>query len=420
MISRPFSLTHKIFIGLLFGGIFGYLLLYIAKTNEAAELLINTYLLSTFSIAKMLFMNSLKMLVVPLVFVSIICGTCSLSQPNQLGSLASKSLLLYLFSTAAAISLALFLANLFDLKPETLMDTTYVQTKGTSLTDVLGNLIPSNPIKSMASGNMLQIIIFSLLLGFSISQAGEKGKVIASFFQSFNEVLLKLVTIVMHIAPYGVFFIVSMVLYETGPDKIKKVLVYFLLVAGALILHLTCVYSLMLIVLARLNPLILFKKLRPAMLLAFSTASSAATLPVTMDIARKRLGIGKTTASFTLPMGATINMDGTAIMQGVATVFIAQLAGADLSIVQYLTIILMATLASIGTAGVPGVGMITLTMVLTQVNLPIEAIAMLLTVDRLLDMMRTAVNITGDATVALIVSKKENDLCIKTFNNPNA
>jgi Na+/H+-dicarboxylate symporter len=191
-------------------------------------------------------------------------------------------------------------------------------------------------------------------------------------------------------------------------------------VAVTLLIHVLITYPTLLSLFAQLNPLILLKKMRPALLFAFSTSSSAATLPVTMEVARKRLGVGKSTASFTLPLGATINMDGTAIMQGVATVFIAQLYGVDLTMTQYLTVILMATLASIGTAGVPSVGLVMLTMVLNQVNLPSEAIGMLLGIDRLLDMMRTAVNITGDATVACIVAKSEGDLDIETYNNPYA
>ncbi len=423
---KSLSLSSKIFIGLFGGFAFGFVLVGLASTGAEVAGFIDNNVVGTFSVAKTLFVNALKMVVVPLVLVSLICGTCSLSDPKKLGPLAGKSLALYLLTTATAISLALAFASFFEPGSGISADEIaaaakdYVPKEAPPLSSVFSGLIPSNPFKAMSGGNMLQIIVFAILFGIAISRAGEKGQKIASFFESMNEVILKLVTIIMHIAPYGVFCIMSVVVYTTGWDAITKLLVYFTLVAVTLVIHMLVTYPTLLVVFARLNPVILITKLRPALLFAFSTASSAATLPVTMEVARKRLGIGKTTASFTLPMGATINMDGTAIMQGVATVFIAQLSGVDLTSTQYLTIILMATMASIGTAAVPSVGLVTLTMVLTQVNLPTEAIAMLLGVDRVLDMMRTAVNITGDVTVATIVSKSENDLDVAIFNDPNA
>ncbi|MGB0496051.1 MAG: dicarboxylate/amino acid:cation symporter [Kangiellaceae bacterium] len=421
MTLKNMSISGKIFFGLFAGLVFGLILVFLAGLSESLREIINSYLVVGFSIAKTLFVNSLKMVVVPLVLISLICGTCSLSDPSKLGALAGKSLILYLFTTATAITLALTLASMFDLSSGLSMaGNDFTAKTAPPLTEVLGGLVPSNPVQAMSSGNMLQIIVFAILFGLAISHAGEKGKSIATFFGALNEVILKLVTIIMNLAPYGVFFIMSLVVYNTGLEAIANLAKYFALVAGVLVIHMLVTYPTILVILTGLSPIILIKKLRPALLFAFSTSSSAATLPVTMEVARKRLGVGKTTTSFTLPMGATINMDGTAIMQGVATVFIAQLAGVDLTMSQYLTIIMMATLASIGTAAVPSVGLVTLTMVLTQVNLPTEAIGMLLGVDRLLDMMRTAVNITGDTTVATIVSKKENDLCVDTFNDPNA
>jgi len=415
------SLSGQIFVGLIAGFLFGFALVAVAGISAEMNAFVTNYFIASFIVAKKLFISALKMVVVPLVLVSLISGTCSLSDPKKLGALAGKGISLYLITTAIAITLSLTLANLFEPGVGIEMQkTAFVATQAPSIASVFGNLIPDNPIKAMADGNMLQVIIFAILFGIAISRAGEQGKRIAGFFTDFNEVILKLVTIIMHIAPYGVFAIMSVVIFETGLDAIANLAVYFVLVAAALIIHLSVTYPVLLILFSGLNPITLFKKLRPAMLFAFSTASSAATLPVTMEIATKRLGIGRTTASFTLPLGATINMDGTAIMQGVATVFIAQLSGVDLSMSQYLTVILMATLASVGTAGVPSVGLITLTMVLTQVNLPSEAIGMLLGIDRILDMMRTAVNVTGDATVAAIVSKSENDLSTEMFNDPEA
>ncbi|WP_205859071.1 dicarboxylate/amino acid:cation symporter [Pleionea sediminis] len=418
---RSLSLSAQIFAGLLSGLIFGLIITGIEKVAPGTASIWQGYLIPSFDVIKTLFINALKMVVAPLVLVSLICGTCSLSDPKKLGSLGGKSIALYLMTTATAITLALVVANIVDpgLGIEK-QDIPFDPKQAPELKEVIANLVTDNPFKSLAQGQMLQIIIFAILFGLAISRSGEPGKKVASFFQNLNEVILKLVTIIMHIAPYGVFCIMTAVIYESGFEDIKKLGAYFGTVAFTLLLHGAITYPVFLTLFGRLNPLILLTKMRPAMLFAFSTASSAATLPVTMELARKRLGVGKSTSSFTLPLGATINMDGTAIMQGVATVFIAQMYGVDLSITQYLTVILMATLASIGTAGVPSVGLVMLTLVLTQVNLPSEAIGMLLGIDRILDMMRTAVNITGDATVATIVSKSEGDLNEDMFNDPAA
>ena len=415
------SMSGQIFSGLLAGVVFGLLLTLAASLSTVLAEVVDNYLVATLGVIKTLFINSLKMVVVPLVLISLICGTSSLSDPKMLGSIGGKSLLLYLLTTAIAITLALMVANLFQPGAGVeYSDTAYVGKQAPPLTEVLGNLVASNPVQAMAQGNMLQIIVFAILFGVATSRAGAAGVQIANFFNAMNEIILKLVTIIMNLAPYGVFCIMAMLIYDTGLDAIADLVVYFSLVIGVLMLHLSITYPLLLIVFTGLNPLILLKKMRPAMLFAFSTSSSAAALPVTMQVARKRLGIGSTTASFTLPLGATINMDGTAIMQGVATVFIAEISGVDLALSQYITIILMATLASIGTAAVPSVGLVMLTMVLTQVNLPSEAIGMLLGIDRLLDMTRTAVNVTGDATVSTIVSHSNDDLDVAMYNDPEA
>ncbi len=418
---RKMSLSGQIFTGMIGGVVFGLILVQIGNIDPTFKHWIANTIIPTFEVAKKLFINALKMVVVPLVFVSLICGTCSLSDPKKLRSVGGKSIALYLITTAIAITLALFLASVFDPGQGVQLEKIpFDEKKAKSIADVISGLVTDNPIKSLAEGNMLQVIIFAILFGIAISRTGKSGEKIAEFFNELNNVVLKLVTIIMHIAPYGVFCIMSAVIVTTGMEAISKLAVYFALVAATLIIHMVLTYPTLLILLAKLNPLTLFKKMRPALLFAFTTSSSAATLPVTMEVARKRLGVGRTTASFTLPLGATINMDGTAVMQGVATVFIAQLYGGDLTTSQYLTVILMATLASIGTAGVPSVGLVMLTMVLDQVGLPSEAIGMLLGIDRFLDMMRTAVNITGDATVACIVSKSENDFDEAVFNDPQA
>ncbi|MCO7225411.1 dicarboxylate/amino acid:cation symporter [Pleionea sp. CnH1-48] len=413
------SLSTQILIALGLGVALGLILKapFLASFSGA----IDTYIISFFDVIKTLFINSLKMMVVPLVLVSLICGVSALSDPSKLGRLGGKSLLLYLFTTAAAISMALLLANLVDPGSDVVAKATDYEPKAApSIADVFSGLIASNPINAMANGNMLQVIVFALLFGFAMSRSGESGQYMGNFFNHLNEIILKLVSILMSIAPYGVFAIMVGVTYKLGFNVFKDLATYFSLVAITLIIHALVTYPTLLTFLARLNPLTFYKKLRPAALLAFSTASSAATLPVTMKVAQQRLGVGDSTRSFTLPLGATINMDGTAIMQGVATVFIAQMSGVDLTMSQYLTVILMATLASVGTAGVPGVGLIMLSMVLVQVDLPAEAIGMLLGVDRLLDMMRTAVNISGDSAVACIVSKSEGDFDEDMFNDPEA
>ncbi len=281
-------------------------------------------------------------------------------------------------------------------------------------------MVPSNPVNSLAQGNMLQIIVFAVLFGVAMAMTGEAGKRLSAVFEDLNTVVMRLVTIIMNLAPYGVFVLMAKLFATIGAETILGLAKYFFLVFGVLILHGLVTYSVLLKTLSGLSPLMLLRKMRDAAIFAFSTSSSSATLPVTMETARNKLGIGNSVSSFTLPLGATINMDGTAIMQGVATVFIAQVYGVDLSMSDYLMVILTATLASIGTAGVPGVGLVMLAMVLQQVNLPVEGIALIIGVDRLLDMTRTAVNITGDCMVSCVVAKSEGALDEDVFNNPKA
>ena len=359
-------------------------------------------------------------MVVPLVLVSLVCGACALSEGSRVGVLAGKTVLLYLVTTAAAISLALLLAIL--IQPGAGMeamagDATFEPKPSPPLSEVLINIFPTNPVDAMAKGNMLQIIVFALLMGYAISRSGKPGQRIAGFFNDLNEVIMRMVGVLMVFAPYGVFALLANKIAQLGLDAILQLLKYFMVVLAALLLHAFGVYSLLLKLLSGLNPLQLMKKMRPAMVFAFSTASSAATIPVTLSTVEKRLGVDNKVASFTIPLGATINMDGTAIMQGVATVFISQLYGIEIGLMGYLTVILTATLASIGTAGVPGVGLIMLAMVLQQVGLPLEGIAIVMGVDRLLDMVRTAVNITGDSVVSTIVAKSEGALDVEVFND---
>jgi Na+/H+-dicarboxylate symporter len=358
---------------------------------------------------------------VPLVLVSLACGTAALEDVTKLGRIGGKTLGLYLMTTAVAVSLAIVFAVLlepgvgFDLPSEA---TGFVASEAPGLAQTLINIFPDNPFQAMSEGRMLQIIVFAVLLGVAITLAGEKGRDLLRFFESANAVIMKLVFLLMEIAPVGIFCLIARVFAEQGPDAFKRLALYFGVVLLVLFLHAMVTYPVLLIVFARLQPLVFYRKLRAPMTVAFSTASSGATLPVTLETTKERLGVDGSVASFTVPLGATINMDGTAIMQGVATVFIAQAYAVEIGPSGYLTVVLTATLASIGTAGVPGVGTIMLAMVLRQMNLPVEGIALILAVDRLLDMTRTAVNIAGDAAVSCIVARSEGKLDLETFRGP--
>ncbi|PKG97463.1 dicarboxylate/amino acid:cation symporter [Paraglaciecola sp. MB-3u-78] len=428
--SQKLGLTARIFIGMIAGIIIGALLQWLFDNSgdfsfSVFGMHVSTYALlveGIFNIVGSIFIASLKMLVVPLVFVSLVCGTSSLSDPSKLGRLGGKSILLYVGTTAIAISLAVTFALLvapgqgLNLATES----TYIAKEAPSLGQVIINMMPTNPINAMAEGNMLQIIVFAVLFGIAMTMTGEPGKRLISVFEDFSSVIMKLVTILMNLAPYGVFALMAKLSATIGLETFSGLLKYFFLVVFVLFIHAFMTYPIILKLLSGLSPLILIRKMRDAALFAFSTASSSATLPVTMETAISKLGVKRSVASFTVPLGSTINMDGTAIMQGVATVFIAQVYAVDLSLSDYMMVILTATLASIGTAGVPGVGLIMLAMVLQQVNLPVEGIALIIGVDRLLDMTRTAVNVTGDCMVACIVGKSENELDIEVYNDPNA
>lgn len=428
--SPKIGLTARIFIGMIAGIIIGALLQWLFDDSgdfsfSVFGLHVSTYALlveGIFNVVGSIFIASLKMLVVPLVFVSLVCGTSSLSDPSKLGRLGGKSILLYVGTTAIAISLAVSFALLvapgegLNLTSES----TYVAKEAPSLGQVIINMMPTNPINAMAEGNMLQIIVFAVLFGIAMTMTGDTGKRLTIVFDDLSTVIMKLVTILMNLAPYGVFALMAKLSATIGLETFSGLLKYFFLVVFALFVHAFVTYPILLKLLSGLNPIILIRKMRDAAIFAFSTASSSATLPVTMETAIKKLGVKRSVASFTIPLGSTINMDGTAIMQGVATVFIAQVYAVDLSLSDYIMVIITATLASIGTAGVPGVGLIMLAMVLQQVNLPVEGIALIIGVDRLLDMTRTAVNVTGDCMVACIVAKSESELDLDVFNDPEA
>jgi len=414
------NLTVRILIAMVVGGFIGFLL---QTMGVGPGSFVDTYFThGLVEVGGKIFVNSLKLMVVPLVFVSLVCGASSLSGGN-LGRLGGKTLALYLITTCVAITIALTLALIIAPGEGTSVDTdttTYMAKEGQSIKDTIVDIFPTNPVAAMADGKMLQIIVFALLLGVAITNAGEPGQRIRAFFEDLNEVIMALVTMLIKLAPVGVFCLMWKLFAEMSWTEIGKLGAYFMTVVVALIVHMTVVMPTLMVLLGRVNPIQFFKKMREPMLLAFSTSSSAATLPVTMRTVQHRVGVDEEVASFVLPMGVTINMDGTAIMQGVATVFIAQFYMIELTTFDYLTVILTATMASIGAAGVPGVGLITLALVLEQVGLPVEGIALIIGVDRLLDMMRTVVNITGDGTVSTIVARSEGKFDDTVFNDDNA
>ena len=417
--KKPMSLTSRVILGMVAGILTGFAIRSLFADNG----FVDTYIVNgLFDVGGQIFVASLKMLVVPLVFVSLVCGTSSLKDLSTLGRMGGKTLAFYIATTTIAITFALVMGSVFQ--PGAGADLTaassFKSAEAPSLGQVIINMFPTNPISSMAEGKTLQVIVFAVLFGIAISAAGKPGERIASVFADLNEVIMKLVALLMNLAPYGVFFLMAKLFTGLGLSAITNLAEYFLVLAGTLVLHGLVTYSLMLKGFTGLSPITFLKKMEDAIMFAFSTASSNATIPVSMETAKNRMGVDNRISSFTIPLGATVNMDGTAIMQGVATAFIAQAFNIDLTMGDYLMVILTATLASIGTAGVPGVGLVMLAMVLNQVGLPLEGIALIMGVDRLLDMIRTAVNITGDNAVTVIVAKSEGALDEERFNNPLA
>ena len=421
MENNKMSLTLKVLIGMALGIIVG-LVINLTHLN-APDSFINNYLVNgLFLVVGTMFINALKMLVVPLVFFSLICGVCGIGDIKMLGRVGGKSFALYMMTTAIAIATAIFIAASFGIGQgmEQSTDVTFMAKESPPLSQVLIDIVPKNPIHAMANGDMLPLIFFSILLGISMLLVGRKAKGFVEGAEVANEIMMKMVTIVMSVAPYAVFALIAKSIAELGLDLLTSLLGYVLVLIGVLLFHLFATLMIVLRVFSGLSPILFLRKIRNAQVFAFSTASSNATIPVTMKTVTERMGVNNSIASFTVPFGATINMDGTAIMQGVATVFIANVYGIDLGITGYLTVIIMSVLASVGTAGVPGVGLIMLSMVFTQVGLPVEGIGLILGVDRLMDMVRTAVNVSGDAVVSSIVAKSEGKMDLAIYNDPYA
>ncbi|MCB9024832.1 MAG: dicarboxylate/amino acid:cation symporter [Bdellovibrionaceae bacterium] len=412
--KKPRGLTAKILMAMALGLSVGVVFNQLNTLSWVQDYILNGLLY----VGGQIFISSLKLMVVPLVFVSLVCGTASLDDISKLGRVGGKTLAIYLATTAIAISLALIVAAIiqpgsgFNLTAEA----TFQAKEAPPLVETFLDIFPSNPFQALAEAKMLQIIVFAGFFGIALAFSGAHGKRVLNIFNDLNEVIMKMVMLIMHIAPYGVFCLIAKVFAEQGILAILPLGKYFFVVLLVLVVHVVLTYGGLIKYMARLSPMEFLRNFKDVPIFAFSTASSGATLPVTLEAVEHKLGVDNSIASFTIPLGATINMDGTAIMQGVATLFIAQAYGQDLSLMSMLTVVVTATLASVGTAAVPGVGLITLAMVLRQVNLPVEGIGLIIGVDRLLDMARTAVNVTGDAAVTLYVAKSEGYFNQKIFD----
>jgi len=416
--TKKISLAVKILLALGLGILFGVIanMFFPKEINDS----LSKWVLSPLG---EMFLRSIKMLVVPLVLCSLICGVASIGDVKKLGRVGVKTIIYFLFTTAFAIVLAMIVANFMNPGMGTGISlasqgTSAVKTtKPPFIMDMFVNMIPTNPIDAMVKGDMLQIIVFAILFGVCITLIGEKAKPLSNIISQINEVLLKMINVIMLAAPVGVFALISKVIIFQGINALIPLLKYLITVSVALSLQIIVVYAPSLKFLGGVNPITFLKKFWPVMLVAFSTSSSNASIPMSLKTCEEKMGASKGIASFTIPLGATVNMDGTSIMQGVGTIFIAQLVGVNLSMHQMLMVVLTATLASIGTAGVPGAGVVMLSMVLEQVGLPLEGIALVLSVDRIVDMLRTVVNVTGNAATTIIMSNSEKELDLEVYNS---
>lgn len=418
--KKKIGLTTKIFIALLAGAVFGIVLCYMVPSGHVKDDIIVEGILYVIGQG---FIRLMKMLVVPLVFCSLVCGSMAIGDTKKLGTVGVRTLIFYLFTTALAITVALSVGNIIN--PGIGLDMSAIKSNAaeveemaaTSLSDTILNIIPDNPLNSLASGNMIQIIVFALIVGIILAKLGERTETVGNFFSQFNDIMMEMTMMVMSLAPVGVFCLIARTFANIGFSAFVPLAKYMVGVLLALAIQCFIVYLGLLKVFTGLNPFKFIKNFFPVMAFAFSTATSNATIPLSIDTLAKKMGVSKKISSFTIPLGATINMDGTAIMQGVAVVFAAQAFGIQLDMMDYLTVIGTATLASIGTAGVPSVGLVTLTMVFNSVGLPVEAIGLIMGIDRILDMTRTAVNITGDAVCTTIVAHQNKALDRDVFNN---
>ena len=406
--KKKLSLSTIIFIALLTGAIFGILIHYFIPEGYFRDTILINGILYVLGNG---FIRLMQMLVVPLVFCSLVCGAMAIGDTKTLGTVGVKTIIFYLITTALAVCLALSVASLINPglgMHETVSDTSAaVETTTINFADTLLNIIPKNIFNSLANGDMLPVIVFALFTGILLASMGNRVSTVANFFSQFNDIMMEMTTAVMKVAPVGVFCLIAKTFAGIGFDAFVPMLKYMGSVILALALQCFVVYQVLLFLFTRLNPFRFIRKFFPVMTFAFSTSTSNATIPLSIDTLFKKIGVSKRISSFTIPLGATINMDGTSIMQGVAVIFIAQAYGIDLTPSALATVVATATVASIGTAGVPSVGLVTLSMVLTSVGLPTEGIALIMGIDRILNMLRTAVNITGDAVCTTIIARQQ-------------
>ena len=407
MLDAPKNLTRNVLIAMFLGALIGAVLYYSSSFSDGIKDFIFEYI---FKLGGEIFINLLKLMVVPLVFFSLVSGIASLSSLKSFGNIASKTIALYLLTTAIAVSISLIVGSIFQPGSGYLMaETTALKDlpEGQGIYQTIVNIVPANIIDAMAKNQMLAIVFFSILFGLALNKTNHLTGNLSESFEKLNTVFLQLVLMVMKFAPIGVFCLIGKFVITDGFNIFQDVFMYVILLISVLLFHAFVTYSLILRFFASINPLHFFYKMKDAAIFAFSTSSSAATIPVTLKTVNQDMGVKKDIASFVVPVGATINMDGTALYQGVAAVFIAQAVGMDLTLANQFTIVATAVLASIGTAAVPGAGIIMLIIILEAINVPSEGIALILGVDRILDMIRTATNVTGDATVASVMDSLE-------------
>ena len=414
-LETPKNLTRNVLIGMFAGVLFASLFYYSQEfISQQVFLFVEKYV---FNLGGQIFKNLLLLIVVPLVFFSLVSGISSLSNMVKLGSIATKTIGLYLLTTAFAVIIAIFFGWVFNISGYEGEVSAYIPPSGdSSLYGTVIKIFPNNIFGAFVENNMLGIVFISVLFGIALNLTDELTNNLSKNFERLNIVFLKIVLIIMGFAPVGVFCLMGSYVMDHGLDIFGDLIQYVLILIFVLFFHLIFTYSIILKLFANLNPITFYKKMRNVALFAFSTSSSAATIPVTLKTVSDDLGVKKDVSSFVIPVGATINMDGTAIMQGLATMFIASTAGVDLSIVEYVQIVMLAMVASIGAAAVPSAGTITLALILSSLGLPLDAIGLILAVDRILDMIRTSVNVCGDAAVSCIVAVSEDELDYQIYN----
>ena len=414
-LDPPKNLTRNVLVGMFSGVLLASIFFYFQDSiSQSVFLGIEKYL---FNLGGEIFKNLLLLIVVPLVFFSLVSGISSLSNMVKLGSIASKTVLFYLLTTAFAVVIAIFFGWVFNISGYEGEVTSFNAPSGeANLYDTVLKVFPNNIFGAFVENNMLGIVFISILFGIALNLTDNLTDNLSKNFERLNIVFMKIVLIIMSFAPIGVFCLMGSYVMDKGLNIFGDLIQYVLILIFVLLFHLFFTYSLVLKIFANLNPIIFFKKMRNVALFAFTTSSSAATIPVTLKTVTDELGVKKDVSSFVIPVGATINMDGTAIMQGLATMFIASTVGVDLSMIEYIQIVLLAMVASIGAAAVPSAGTITLALILSSLGLPLDAIGLILAVDRILDMIRTSVNVSGDAAVACVVANSEQLLDKNIFN----